>query len=892
MVSYVHLLQAVTPKKYDVRFEFSKLGEDDGFAGYLKADLELAKPSHTVELHAKCIDIQSAFVKLQSGLTIKMTQAVKQDATESVLLTFESVLSGSILLESSFSGSIRGPLNGLYHCDFNGIAGASTHFEPVYARYVFPCIDEPAAKACFKISIVAPSALTVVSNMPQESSRVLSDGVTEHVFAETPRMSSYLLGFAIGDFSVIHEPGNSPIPMALYAPRGKEKMGQFALEIAAYSLAFFEKFFDQKFPLPKLDLVVPPAFPIGGMENWGIITLTDRSLIDETASLQKRQGVASLVAHEVSHMWFGDLVTPAWWDDLWLKEGFASWVNLLPLDAKFPEWRVWDSWILSLLYGGKKSGALEVDQYKATHPIEVAVNHPDEVQEIFDELSYNKGSAVVNMLYHSLGHDTFRKGLSDWLEKCKNGNSTTNELWACLEKASGQPVAEMMSSWTKNCGFPVLEVNLSVCGDIWEVTQRRFSLHDSHHCLHAQDENGKQEKRVKLNPWTVPICIQHDGSQSTERTTFSETRTTIPRKGRWIKVNSGIRTPLRVCYAPELLKVIVKSGSALQPTDRVGLVNDTFAMMRAGMVEPATLLSLCESLLPSEKDPMAWVGHIGILRKALTVFEDSFDKDEAPELPRFLIHLVVPLKDRLGWEEPAQEDAWDSLLRPEVLSLLAACQEPMVCKESIQRAETYLCAQHPAPKKSSINLKAAFESACSICGGLEIPNSAVRGVALKVGLSNKGALWKPMCERLKVVSNTEERDQLLVAMMGHSDRMVLENWVASAIQGQLPSQEWGTMFAGLAGNRHHKRLAWNMLTRHWDAVYKVWGQSQFKMKAIIASAMVKADPDEVELFFDSHPCEMAKRTIQQGLEGLAADAFLSAKAKDLHNYFQSGMAVL
>eukprot|EP00913_Durusdinium_trenchii_P022462 g21099.t1 len=544
----------------------------------------------------------------------------------------------------------------------NPLTGASTHFEPVYARYVFPCIDEPAAKACFKISIVAPSALTVVSNMPQESSRVLSDGVTEHVFAETPRMSSYLLGFAIGDFSVIHEPGNSPVPMALYAPRGKEKMGQFALEIAAYSLAFFEKFFDQKFPLPKLDLVVPPAFPIG-----------------------------------------------------------------------------------------------------------------------------------------------------------------------------------------------VLEVNLSVCGDIWEVTQRRFSLHDSHHCLHAQDENGKQEKRVKLNPWTVPICIQHDGSQSTERTTFSETRTTIPRKG------AGRR------------HVIVKSGSALQPTDRVGLVNDTFAMMRAGMVEPATLLSLCESLLPSEKDPMAWVGHIGILRKALTVFEDSFDKDEAPELPRFLIHLV----DRLGWEEPAQEDAWDSLLRPEVLSLLAACQEPMVCKESIQRAETYLCAQHPAPKKSSINLKAAFESACSICGGLEIPNSAVRGVALKVGLSNKGALWKPMCERLKVASNTEERDQLLVAMMGHSDRMVLENWVASAIQGQLPSQEWGTMFAGLAGNRHHKRLAWNMLTRHWDAVYKVWGQSQFKMKAIIASAMVKADPDEVELFFDSHPCEMAKRTIQQGLEGLAADAFLS-----------------
>eukprot|EP00438_Fugacium_kawagutii_P020335 Skav220857 [mRNA] locus=scaffold1888:616743:631004:- [translate_table: standard] len=423
-------------------------------------------------------------------------------------------------------------------------------------------------------------------------------------------------------------------------------------------------------------------------ENWGIITLTDRALIDETASLRKRQG-ASLVAHEVSHMWFGDLVTPSWWDDLWLKEGFASWVNLLPLDvrsqkfpwseAKYPEWRVWDSWILSKLYGGSsRGGALEVDQYTATHPIEVSVNHPSEVQEIFDDLSYNKGSAVVNMLYHSLGHETFRKGLSDWLEKCK-------------------------------------------------------------------------EKRMKVNHWTIPVSFQHDGSQSHERLLFSGGRTRIPRQGEWIKLNAGIRTPLRVCYSKDLLQKIVKSGflpvcTALKPMDRVGLVNDTFALVRAG---------------------------------------------------------------------------------------------------------------------------------------LELPSSAVRGVALRLGLSNKASLWAAMSKRLAAAANTEERDQLLIALMGHGDGPVLEDWVAKAIE------EWETLFAGLAANRHHKRLAWRMLTRHWDAVYKVWGQSQFKMKAIIGHAMSKADPDEVEAFFQSHPCDVAKRSIQQGLEGLAADAQLNAKAKDLHNYFQS-----
>lgn len=884
MTKYVHLLRSVTPKRYDLRLEVRTLGVDDSFDGSLKAELDLLTPMRTVELHAKCLQVRSASVQLPSGEKVLMTEAVVQDASETVLLTFPSTLSGRILLECYFSGSIRGPLNGLYHCDFGGIAGASTHFEPVYARYVFPCIDEPAAKAHFKISIAAPSVLTVVSNMPEESSRCISEGVTEHVFAETPRMSSYLLGFAIGDFSVLRLESKSPVPMALYAQRGQEKMGQFAFEIAAYCLDFFEKFFEQKFPLPKLDLVVPPAFPIGGMENWGIITLSNRALIDDTASLQKRQRIASLVAHEVSHMWFGDLVTPSWWDDLWLKEGFASWVNLLPLDAKYPEWRVWDSWILSLLYGGSsKGGALEVDQYQNSHPIEVSVNHPSEVQEIFDDLSYNKGSAVVNMLYHSLGHDTFRKGLSDWLEKCKNSNSTTKELWACLAAASGQPVAEMMASWTQQMGFPVLEVNSSVCGKVWEISQRRFSL-----------ETTKEEKRRKVNTWTIPVSFQHAGAQTHERTLFSDCRTTIPRKGEWIKVNTGIRTPLRVCYSQELLQKIVKSSTELKPMDRVGLVNDTFALVRAGMLEPVVLLSLFESLLATERDPLAWVGHIAIVRKVIDAFEDAFEnEDEACELKRFLTHLVAPLQERLGWEEHAQEDAWESLLRPEVLNLLGMLKDREVCAESIRRAESYLCNARTIPKqKGNVNLKTAFQSPCPPCAGLEILSAAVRGVALKVGLSNKSSLWKGMSERLAATSNTEERDQLLIALMGHGDRKVLEDWVAAAIGGALPSQEWSTLFAGLAGNRHHKRIAWKMLTRHWDAVYKAWGQSQFKMKAIVGQAMTGADPDEVQAFFESHPCAVAQRSIQQGLEGLAADAMLNAKAKDLHNYFQSGMPQL
>lgn len=889
MDSYTHLLHSVVPASYALRLVFRDCSAGAKFSGAVDIKLELLRPSVVVELHAKDIIVLRAIATTADGNHVKMTKAVVQDEAESVQLHFPVEMCGAVTLSCEYEGTVSKALRGVYHCTFEeGIAGLSTHFEPVYARYCMPCVDEPKAKAAFQITIVAPTVLTVVSNMPEiehKPSPGNGEGLTEHIFDTTPRMSTYLVGFSVGDYASIHLPdGAAPVRMSLYAQRGKEQLGKVALDIAAKSLVFFEEFFDQKFPLPKLDLVVPPAFPIGGMENWGMITLTNRALIDEDSSLNRKGMVARLVSHEVSHMWFGDLVTPCWWDDLWLKEGFASWVNLLPLDREYPDWRVWDHWALDLLYAGVvgRAGALEVDQYQATHAIEVPVNHPSEIQEIFDALSYNKGSCVVNMLFHFLGSDAFRQGLSKWLDVFKNSNSTTKDLWACLAEASGKPVEQIMATWTRQEGFPFLSVSHAADGR-WSISQQRFTLKA---VVPETEEPASKRQRGSL--WTVPLLVLHGSQAAPEQLLFEGDTVEVAVRSEWVLLNAGARTPLRVHYSPDLLRALAgeaaRPGSVLGPLDRVALISDGFAMLRAGLHEPDTVLQLFNDLLSVERDPLVWSGAVGILDLLLKVFSDS-----APTIRQFVANLVAPQYSRLGWNALQDEPHDDTLLRPSMLAVLGQCQNEEVLKESHRRCEAYLCSAHePVPMADAgpkVSMTRAWKSVCPACGGLEKPEAGVRGVAMRIAVEHDPLLWDRMVKRQTAAQASEERDQLLIALMGHQSRDAVESWVAHALGGKLASQEWTTLFAGLANNRHHKGLAWDLLVRHWETVYDAWGQSQFRMKAIVVSAMSSCrDAATAKAFFDCHRCDVAKSTIKQQLEAMAADLALKGRNRDVERY--------
>eukprot|EP00927_Polykrikos_kofoidii_P066732 TRINITY_DN62294_c0_g1_i1.p1 TRINITY_DN62294_c0_g1~~TRINITY_DN62294_c0_g1_i1.p1 ORF type:complete len:934 (+),score=173.95 TRINITY_DN62294_c0_g1_i1:69-2804(+) len=900
---YKHLFAAVVPSRYAVRFELRDMNPGAAFEGTLRVELAVqGEGTREIELHAKQLEVLEAIAVsplpsrslgdgrlTADGDGVSATEIALDDAAETVLLRFPETLRGDVELKCRYRGRVSGPLLGVYHCNFAGdCAGVSTHFEPIYARYAFPCVDEPRAKARFDVTIVAPKGLTALSNMPARAQADLADGLEEHHFETTPLMSTYLLAFSVGSLGSIHAPeGSAPVPMTLYASAGQENLGRFALEVAASSLTYFEDFFGVKFPLPKLDLMVPPSFPIGGMENWGLITLTNRALLDDNASFMQRYRVAGLVAHEVSHMWFGNLVTPSWWEDLWLKEGFASWVSVLPLDAQFPGWRVWDRWAVDCVIGN--DGAMEVDQYQDTHAVEVPLNHPSEIQEIFDGLSYDKGSVVVNMLYHALGRETFQKGLSAWFEKYKFGNCVTRDLWDVLAEISGKPVEKMMASWTRQEGFPVLEVRASSMdtshGD-WLISQRRFVLNGS--VLADGEPNSKMAQAAS---WIVPLralralptsTVDVEASEAVKEKMPSDPSSPVfldgaevrfPRREAWVKLNAGQHAPYRVLYSPEVLKELAKVAASgndgpLSPLDRIGLVADGFALFRAGRLSTAPMMDLLQGLLLAERDSLVKAAHLEVAGRLLRIFGKR-----VAALPRFFARLLVAEKDRLGWglESGPNESQADTALRPVLLSLLGLCEEESVSTEAVQLTEAYLAASR------------------GVLMGRAPPRVDTRSVALRLGLSAAPHLWQPLCARLKATTLNEERDHVVSALTaGHRERAELEAWVTDALSGGLDTMDWSGVFVGLSKNKAHPTLAWEMLVRHWDAVFGAWGESQFKMKQIVSYAIPGApDAATVKGFFADHPCDVASKTIGRCLEAMAVDVAFEQRSGDVDEYLNN-----
>jgi puromycin-sensitive aminopeptidase len=347
-----------------------------------------------------------------------------------------------------FSGKITDPMNGLYPCYFTHEGKKkfvlATQFESHHAREVFPCIDEPEAKATFDLALNTPLEGDVIANTPART--VLKEKSQQTtIFETTPVMSTYLLAFAYGDIGFKEAKSKNGTIVRGYATPDNVQFVDFALDTAVKVLDFYEDYFALAFPLPKIDMIALPDFAAGAMENWGLITYREQCMLVDpvNTSIHTKQYVAMVVAHELAHQWFGNLVTMQWWTDLWLNEGFASWIEYLAIDKLFPEWHMWTQFIAD-----EQQPALKLDALDNTHAIEVPINHPDEIRTIFDAISYNKGASVIHMLHGYLGAEDFRDGLRHYLKKHAYKNTVTQDLWAALEEISGKPVKEFMHAWT------------------------------------------------------------------------------------------------------------------------------------------------------------------------------------------------------------------------------------------------------------------------------------------------------------------------------------------------------------------------------------------------------------------------------------------------------------
>ena len=481
------------------------------------------------------------------------------------------------ILEVEYRGKVSESLTGFYKAPYGDKYVLTTHFEAGHARRLLPCIDHPAYKADFKLTVRARSDLSVISNMPVESERKEGNKKTV-IFQKTPKMSTYLLYVGIGRFE---EDRNRHNKTELYAasvvkPDGKIKTG-LAFEAAQKSLEFYEKYFGIPYDLPKLHLIAVPEFAYGAMENWGAITFREILLhADKDTSTSTKKSIIEVIAHEIAHMWFGDLVTMKWWDDLWLNESFATFMAYKVVDWAYPQWKIWQDFVKN-----STGGAMARDALNSTHPIEAKVHSPEEIEELFDEISYGKGASILRMIEAYIGPDKFQKGVSNYLKQFRYSNAAGRDLWNHLQQASGVDVSRVMEEWISKVGYPVVKASLSHGNLVLE--QERFLL------------SGSRERQT----WPIPVSILIDGKtqQLLLDKEKAELRVSNPKS---VKLNVERTGFYRVDYRGGDLQSLVWA-SKLSGLDRYGLANDAWAFLNSGNMSWKEYQSLLERFSKEEE---------------------------------------------------------------------------------------------------------------------------------------------------------------------------------------------------------------------------------------------------------------------------------------------------
>lgn len=609
--------------------------------------LDVVEDTRSISLNTLQLKIHSSKISIGDKLITSSPEIHYNEDTQTTKILFNETIPGGskATLTQTFAGTLNDNMAGFYRSSYKGKDGstkylATTQMEPTDARRAFPCFDEPALKSQFTITLIANKELTCLSNMDvvseKEVDSKMSGGKKKAVtFNKTPLMSTYLLAFIVGELNCI-ETNNFRVPVRVFAPPDRDiEHGRFSLELATRTLDFYEKKFNSEFPLPKMDMVAIPDFSAGAMENWGLVTyrVVDLLFDEKTSGASTKQRVAEVVQHELAHQWFGNLVTMDFWDGLWLNEGFATWMSWYSCNAFYPEWKVWEGYVTDNL-----QSALSLDSLRSSHPIEVPVKRADEINQIFDAISYSKGSCVLRMISKYLGEETFMEGIRRYLKKHAYGNTQTGDLWAALSDASGKELEKVMDIWTKNVGFPVVTVTEDEKAGSIHVKQNRF--------LRTADVKPEEDKTL------FPVFLELRTKEGVNRDlTLTSRESDFKVKDLdFFKLNADHSGIYRTSYSPERLQklgVAAKQG-LLTVEDRAGMIADAGALAASGYQKTSGILSLLESF-KTEPEFVVWseiTARIGTLRSAWT-FEDEAVQ---AALKKFQLDLVKDKAHELGWE--------------------------------------------------------------------------------------------------------------------------------------------------------------------------------------------------------------------------------------------------
>uniref|UniRef100_A0A2N9HA77 Aminopeptidase n=1 Tax=Fagus sylvatica TaxID=28930 RepID=A0A2N9HA77_FAGSY len=812
------------PKRYDLRLKPDLT--DCKFAGSVAIDLHIVADTTFIVLNAAELSVDSASLSFtnpdSSSKVLEPSKIDLIEADEILVLEFSETLPIGIgILTIAFQGTLNDKMKGFYRSKYehNGEKKnmAVTQFEPADARRCFPCWDEPACKATFKITLDVPSELIALSNMPIVEEKV--DGHLKTVsYQESPIMSTYLVAVVVGLFDYVEDHTSDGIKVRVYSQVGTANQGKFALDVAVKTLELYKEYFAVPYSLPKLDMIAIPDFAAGAMENYGLVTYRETALLfdEQHSAAANKQRVATVVAHELAHQWFGNLVTMEWWTHLWLNEGFATWVSYLATDSLFPEWKIWTQFL------DESTEGLRLDGLAESHPIEVEINHAGEIDEIFDAISYRKGASVIRMLQSYLGAECFQRSLASYIKKYACSNAKTEDLWAALEEGSGEPVNKLMNSWTKQMGYPVVSVEVKDQKLVFEQTK-------------SETLDVKEFLSDKSNSASA-----------------------------WIKLNVDQAGFYRVKYDEDLaarLRYAIENNY-LSATDRFGILDDSFALCMARKQSLTSLLTLMGAY--REEVEYTVLSHMISISYKITRIAADATPELVDDIEQFFISLFQNSAEKLGWEPKTGESHLDAMLRGEILNALAVFGHELTLNEASRRFHAFLDDRNTpllppdirrtvyaaVMRRVSTSNRLDFESLLRIYRETDLSQEKTRI------LSSLACSPDPniILEALNFLLSSEVRSQ--DAVFG----------LAVCFEGRETAWTW------LKDNWEHISKTWGsgfLLTRFVSAIVSPVCLSLPPFSSVFAS-LEKAK--EVEEFFASRSKPSIARTLKQSIERVHINA--------------------
>ncbi|GAB0099066.1 Aminopeptidase [Sergentomyia squamirostris] len=816
------------------------------FTGKTTVKIQVKQSTDKIVLNALDVAIKKATIQVNGGDVKAAKDVTFSVDQETATLLFDSVLPlGDGVLSMEFSGELNDKMKGFYRSKYFTPSGkeryaAVTQFQSTDARRCFPCWDEPAIKATFDITLNVPADRVALSNMPVVNEKVLEEGWKIVKYQTSPIMSTYLVAVVVGEYDYVEGTSEDGVLVRVYTPVAKKEQGLFALEVATKVLPYYKDYFQIAYPLPKMDLIAISDFAAGAMENFGLVTYRETFvLVDpENTSLIRKQMIALTVGHEIAHQWFGNLVTMDWWTYLWLNEGYASFVEFLCVDHIFPKYDIWTQFVTDTY-----TRALELDCLQNSHPIEVPVGHPSEIDEIFDDISYNKGASVIRMLHHYIGDDDFRRGMNIYLTRHQYKNTRSEELWKALEEASSKPVGAVMSTWVKQKGFPVVSVKSRQEGNkrILTLCQEKFTA------------DGKKADGDFL--WMIPVMISTSRKPQVVAESFvldkpetEITLTDVDAKD-WVKINPGTIGFYRTKYPSEMVNAFIPSikNMTLPPLDRLGLLDDLFAMIQAGHTATAEALKLMDAYR-NEDNYTVWSCITNCLSK-LQLLLSHTDLEEL--LNAYGIRLYRPVAEKLGWDARPGESHLDTLLRSLVLNRLVAFNCPEVAQEAKRRFQLHTSGKSVLPA--------------------DLRNTCYRAVLQDGDL----ATFEEMLKLYRATDLHEEKDRISRALGVVKDVDILRRVVQFAMSDEVRSQDSCFVIVAVALNPKGRDMTWSFFRENWRVLLDQYEGGLLLprlVKYLTENFATEEKAKEVETFFKEHHFPGTDRTVSQSVETIRLNA--------------------